>query len=320
MSEWRKSRNSSDQIGTHPPDAMIASLAERNHGCVCRAELFSLGQTRDQILHRLHIGRLRPVFPGVYAVGGVPLGLLGTLRAATLWAGAGSAISHRTAAALWGILPAAGPIHLTSPRRLSGQAGIVLHRRLLPADEVTTREGVPVTALCRTLLDIAAEEGASALSRAIREADYRRLTDRYPLAELIARHPGSRGTAIAARVLVAEGPVGHTESELEEAFVGFLRARAIPLPQLNVPLALGARRIRVDCLWSAERVVVELDGRRAHDTDERFETDRARDLVLLSHDYAPARVTWRRLHGDADGLERDLRNLLSRRQPVRAAA
>ena len=233
--------------------------------------------------------------------------------AVALWGGPGAVISHRSAAAIWGMLRSRSATHVTCWRRRNPRRGITVHQRRLPADEVTTHDGIPVTTVARTLLDIAATEGRDALIRALRQAEHLRLTDHTSLPALIARYPRGRGTAVAAGVLAERRPAGHTESELEDRFLEFLRARGIELPQTNAWLEVNGDRFRVDCLWQRERVVVELDGRQTHDADDAFESDRSRDLALMGIGFAVARVTWRRLHDDPDGLARDLRSLLTRR-------
>lgn len=292
---------------------MIAALADAQHRVVGRLQLLDLGLTARSIGYRVSIGRLHEVLPSVYSVGAKRLTVEGRGMAVALWGGQGATISHRSAAALWGVLPARGMIHVTCRRRRNPRPGIAVHQRRLAADEVTTHEGIPVTTVARTLLDIAATEGRNALVRALREAEYLRLADATSLPTLIARYPGARGSKVAASVLGERRTPGHTESELEDRFVEFLAARGLPMPRTNAWVEVRDERFRVDCLWEQEMVVVELDGHRAHDADDRFESDRRRDLALTGVGYAVARVTWRRLHDDPDGLASDLRDLLGRR-------
>ena len=66
-------------------------------------------------------------------------------------------LSHRSAAALWGIGDEGGEIEVTvrvaSPRR---RVGIRVYRRPTLADrDVTERDGIPVTGLVRTFVDLA---------------------------------------------------------------------------------------------------------------------------------------------------------------------
>ena len=239
--------------------------------------------------------------------------------AVAFWGGPGAFISHRSAAALRRILPARDTIHVTCRRRRSPRPGIVVHQRRLPADEVTTVDGIPVTTVARTLLDVAASEGRAALLRALREAEYLRLADATPLPTLISRYPRARGTAIARAVLDERRVTGHTESELEDRFLEFLDDRRIEAPRTNAWIELNSNRFRVDSLWEHERVIVELDGRQAHEGEDPFETDRRRDLALMSVGYVVVRVTWRRLRDDPDQLARELHALLDARRSTHAA-
>lgn len=312
--DFRNGGDYSRQNGSRAPDRAIAAILGRQHRVIHREQLLAIPLSPNQIAYRLRVGRLHIVHPGVYAVGGENLGREGRLVAATLWAGRGAVASHRSAAAVWGILPPGDRIHVTTPERRDPRPGLTLHQRRLPSDEVTIEDGIPVTTVARTLLDIAATEGRRAFDRALRQADYLQLADATPLLDLIARYPGGRGTAVVRAALEARRSSGHTESELENRFVEFIAARGIELPRLNASLEVQGRWVRVDCLWEAERVIVELDGRRAHEGQERREADAERDLLLGTVGYVVVRVTWKRLHEDADGLERDLRSLLAIRR------
>ena len=103
---------------------------------------------------------------------------------------------------------------------------------------------------------------------------------------------------------------GKTRSELEDRFLLFCRRRGLPLPETNVELAVRGRTLNVDCVWRKARVVLELDGRRAHDTATAFEADRSRDRALVAAGWRPTRATWTHLHAEADALEADLRAAL----------
>ena len=277
------------------------------------SQLLAIPLTRAQIKYRLRVGRLHRILPAVYAVGSAELSREGRLMAATLWAGRKAAISHRSAAALWSMLEPGERIHVATPKHVDSRRGVLVHRCRLPADEVTTLDGIPVTTAARTLLDIAATEGRHAFERALRQADFHELADATPLPTLIARYPGARGTAVARAVLETRRPTGHTESELEDRFAEFLVDRGLPPPRLNADVCVDGRWFRVDCLWEDEGVVVELDGRRAH-SGHRAEADAERDLILASAGLVVVRVGWRRLHEDPDGLEANLRALLVRRR------
>lgn len=318
--DWRFGGDSAAVRSDRRADHLIARLAEANHGVVERSQLLALGLGRDQISYRLRVGRLHRIQPRVYAPGSRVLRREGECLAAVRSAGAGSALSHGTAAWLWGLRPPSRRIDLSSPRRLAPRRGVALHRRRLPDDELTEVDGIPVTGLARTLLDLAAAQGTAALERLLREAEFRRLDDSLSLAELVARHRGQPGTAIAAAALGRRRVVRRTRSELEVRFLEFLDQRGIPLPSTNALVRVDGRSYEVDCLWRRERVAVELDGVRAHGTERAFEADRERDLSLQAAGWAIGRVTWRQLHGAPDRLERGIRGLLGRRRARRRIA
>src|SRR3712207_3528907 len=82
----------------------VFALAKRQHEMVTRSELLAMGFSHDAIRHRLRRRRLHVVFPGVYKVGTPEVTQLGLWMAAVLKCGAGAVLSHRDAAALWGLL------------------------------------------------------------------------------------------------------------------------------------------------------------------------------------------------------------------------
>lgn len=207
--------------------------------------------------------------------------------------------------------PRPGPIHITLPRKCSQRPGLVAHRARHPADELTIRDGIPVTTVARTLLDLAATEGRRPLERALREAHFRRLPGCETLGTLLNRYPGRRGTAVLAAALEAGTYRKRIRSDLEDDFLEYCRVRGIPLPETNAIVEADGRRFEVDCLWRKHRLVLELDGRSAHLIPEQIEVDLERDGLRQARGFAAHRVSPRRLDSDPDGLERQLRAALS---------
>jgi hypothetical protein len=256
----------------------------------------------------------------VYAVGHRVLGQKAVWLAGVLAGGEGAVLSHRSAAALHGLLssvPAA--THVTSPRRMHRRPGLAFHRGALPCDEVEMLDAIPVTGVSRTILDLAATCPRRVVDRALHEAQVRRLTDRVSLAELLSRYPARRGSA-AVRGALANRRVGATtvRSDLEDAFAAFVAARGLPPPEINANVRAGDRWCEVDCAWPSARVAVELDSRSVHGTIRAFEEDRSRDRALHTHGWTVVRVTARQLELDADGLHADLAAQLSRRPKGRS--
>jgi hypothetical protein len=289
----------------------IAELATRQHGVVARRQLRELGFSDDAIDRQVAGGRLHPVHRGVYSVGHRLLPNLGTWTAAVLAAGDSAALSYRSAAALWGLRQNSGArTEVTIPGARRQQRRVRFHFGALPPDEITTFDGIPVTIVTRTLLDLASVVAPRHVERAINEAEVRHLADRLSLPAILERYPGRRGAKVI-RDILGSGLIGVTRSELEELFLVFLDDHGIPRPQLNVSVSLDGRWVEVDCLWRAQRIIVELDGRHVHGTAAAYERDRARDRALAARGWRVVRVTWRQLHDEPAALAADLRDLLS---------
>jgi hypothetical protein len=222
-------------------------------------------------------------------------------------------LSHGSAAALWGVLRAGecDRIDIALPRSTQLPSPIRRHVLRLAPDEVTARRLIPVTTLARTLFDIAAGSPRERLEAAIREAEYRHRFQLKHLENLLERRPGRRGAPAIRDCLqrLGRGPRGRTRSRLEVRFAALLARTDLPLPTLNALLDLGGFKIEADCLWSDQRLIVELDGNRVHGTRVAFEADRERDRRLQASGWRVIRVTWHQLD-DPDALLADLRNLL----------
>lgn len=133
----------------------IAELAAQQHGVVSRRQLIAAGAGRDSIHHRISSKRLHRIHAGIYAVGQPKLTREGRYLAAVRACGDGAVLSHKSAAALLGLLPVpSGAIDVTVPHG-SGRIrnGIAIHEaRSLTADQVTSRDGIPCSSVARTLL------------------------------------------------------------------------------------------------------------------------------------------------------------------------
>jgi very-short-patch-repair endonuclease len=215
--------------------------------------------------------------------------------AAVLASGDLSVLSHRSAAALWGLLPVgSGPIDVTIPlggsRRRHGITVHVTRRTDLPY--MTEFEGIPCTTVARTIVDVAAVANERLLRRALDQAQFLGRFDRRALDAILARATRCRGTRTLRRVLaeVADDPP-LLRSELERRFLELVRGARLPKPIVN-GLVAGCE---VDFHWPAQRLVVETDGRAAHAHPGAFERDRRRDLELEMAGWHVVRITWRQV-------------------------
>jgi very-short-patch-repair endonuclease len=220
---------------------------------------------------------------------------------AVLACGRGAVISHRTAAALWCLLPKVSKeTHVTVPGRDRRRGdGICVHRvARLDRRDIRKLGGIPVTAPARTLLDVATMASPRELEQALAEAQARRLVRRSDLTSLLAR-VGSRPGVPALRSLIdADAGPALTRSAAERRFLALIRAAALPAPEANVRIG----RHEVDFLWRDQRLVVEVDGFRFHSSRAAFERDRRRDAELASLGFRVIRVTWRQLVERPEGV------------------
>jgi very-short-patch-repair endonuclease len=182
---------------------------------------------------------------------------------------------------------------------------------VLPADERTVVDGIPVTSVPRTVLDLAAVLPKQRLERALNEVEVQGLTDRLSIPDLLARYPRRRGSAVL-RSLLGEGAAarGVTKNDFEERFAALVDSHGLPKPRFNADLAIRGRFFSVDCLWANERLIVELDGGAVHGTPRAFESDRERDRLLLADGWRVMRVTWRQLRDQGAAIASDVRKAL----------
>jgi hypothetical protein len=219
--------------------------------------------------------------------------------AAVLAVGPGAVLSHRSAAALWGIRPSArARIEVTAPGRRRSTAAIQVHHARLAADEVTVLDAIPVTTAARTLIDLAQVLRPPELAKAANQIEILRLAapDRN-------RYRGRRGVKGLPNAEPAP-----TRNDFEADFLAFLTAHDLPTPLVNAPLG----KLEPDFRWPAAKLIAELDGFATHGTRQAFEKDRARDRKLMAAGWRVVRITWRQLHEQPQTLAAELEVLLPR--------
>ena len=277
----------------------LTALAERNHGILTVAELRTAGVTSSAEHRWVELGRLVPLWRGVYRVAGAPVTAHQRLLAAVRFNGEGAVASHRAAAWLWG-LPgfAAGFIEVSKPRGRSQrrQTGWLHGSLVLPDHHTTDRQAIPVTTPARTLFDLTSVVHPARAERALDAALASGLVHlgevQVVFAELARR--GRRGTAAMRELLDArcEGYVAPS-SELEALGRAVLAAAGLPEPAVEVDLGDGEDWIgRVDLLFREPRLVVELDSASHHSAlgDRRADTERTRRLRAAG--WRVKRVSW----------------------------
>jgi very-short-patch-repair endonuclease len=289
----------------------LARLAAKQHGVVSVGQLRELGLDASATRRRVVGGQLHPLHRGVYAVGHKVLKVHGIYMAAVLACGEGSALSHRSAAHLWDLRPSPEKVTVTVPRQRAGPSGIQVHQaRTLDDADMTSRNGIPVTSLARTLLDLAGILSSRELKRAIDQAERLQLFDLAAVDDVVARARGRRGARALRRAVAAWRP-RHTRRELEARFAELVERADLLRPLFNVFVDSGRSRHEVDAFWLSRRLVVELDGFDYHRTRADHERDSAKTADLELAGFRVVRLTWDDVTIRRRETERRLRSLLT---------
>jgi hypothetical protein len=244
--------------------------------------------------------------------------------AAVLACGANAALSHRSAAGLWGLRAdnrRKSDISLPSPSARARPA-IEVHRSVtLTANDITSVDGIPCTTIARTLVDLGDVVPRRAVERAVEQADVLRLFDLNEVERAIACAGRRRGGGMLASVLEdLQGPT-LTASDLEEAFLALCRNAGLPPPEVNAWMTLpDGTPAKIDFLWRAERLAVETDGGPFHRTRQARERDAKRDQLLRVIAFEPVRFTGRQVAREPAWVQRCLSELIARRQPLASRA
>lgn len=294
-----------------PPgvDGAIAALAGGQHGIVDRVDLHELGVANGAIARRVATARLHRLYDDVFAVGHTGLSPRGRLLAAVRACGRAAVLSHRDAAALHGLRDSArSRVDVTIPRGgRRAPPGVDLHRtRALDPVDVEVVDGIPVTTVPRTLVELAGVLGERRLRQVVHRADVLRVLDAGAVRAAADRLGGRRGLGTLRRLVGAEH--APTASELEERFLELCLRAGFPAPQVNVPVG----EFVVDFCWPDARLIVETDGAAVHGTRRAFEDDRARDVALTVAGWTVVRFTWRQIAQEPERVVAALRRLLDR--------
>lgn len=262
-------------------------LVERQHGVISRTQLLARGYSAAAIAHRLAVGRLHPVQRGIYAVGRPELSRHGVWIAAAMSCGTEAVVSHDSAARLWRIREGGRRLEVTVPLQFHRRRpGIAIYQRTLPTSERTRHEGVPVTTVHRTLLDLASRLSRGQLEAAINTADKLDLTDPERLRVALEGFAGRPGVKTLRSVLDRR-TFTFTASELERWFLPLVHAVGLPRP-LTSKYVNG---FEVDFYWPDLGLVVETDGLRYHRTPAQQARDRLRDQAHTAAGLTPLRFT-----------------------------
>jgi hypothetical protein len=291
----------------------LAELARGQHGVVSIRQLTGpLGYSRSAVARAADAGRLHRLYRGVYAVGHTRISRYGECLAAVLACGPLALLSHQSAAWLWGISTGSPvPFAVTAPTSRKLRPPIRLHQaRSLASEDRALLEGIPVTALPRTLLDLAAVIRFERLQRVLERSEELRLFDLGPVEDLLDRTVGHHGHGRLRKALALYRPAPFTRSQLERRFLAAVLAAGLPQPRTNFVEA----GFELDLFWPEERFAVELDSYATHGGHGAFERDRLRQEDLKLAGVEITRATDVRFADDPEGVIARVGRLLALRR------
>jgi predicted transcriptional regulator of viral defense system len=173
---------------------VLFELAERHGGFFATYEALELGINYRQLSHYAETGLLERPLRGAYRLTTYPAHKHSDKIVATLWAGAGSVVSHESALSVYDLAAAMPPLlHITVPHPFRGiREGVRVHIGVLRPDEQRVWDDVPVTAVERTLIDVARSSDPALVRQAVGESLDRGLTTRRRLSVALAGLPAGR--------------------------------------------------------------------------------------------------------------------------------
>lgn len=162
---------------------MLYALAEQHAGYFTARQAGEQGVSRQLLRHHVERGAIARVAHGIYRLNRFPAQRFEDIAIAVLWAGHGAVASHETALVVHGVGEAMPlVIHLTLPVKFRGKRhGVVVHVSTLQPSDCVLREGISVTSVARTLLDVASNADIAASRVATADAVARGLVTKRSL-------------------------------------------------------------------------------------------------------------------------------------------
>ncbi len=258
------------------------------------AQAIRAGATPAQVRHRRERGVWRRVLGSGLARSTLDDTPRRRVQAAGLtWPGCVAAFF--TAAAFHGLpVPDDGLVHAFVVRAPRPRAGMVPHEYLVTSEDVVTVGAGAVTTVSRTVLDCLGRLGAEDADRLATWAVTRELLTADSLEAAISARAGKRGTRALRRALadIGDGALSAAERRMHRLLS---QARVTGWEADVRVFDAGGLIGRVDVLFPAAKVVVEVDGYAYH-SRAAFQTDRTKQNRLVAAGYTVLRFTWADLH------------------------
>lgn len=297
------------------PERRVRAWLAARYGVISRQEALAFGLTANQIARRVQSGVWEVACRGVYHLAGAPMTSLSRLRVAVLAGGESCAVSHQSAAWLWGI---ARPALSVDSMRLAtitvshGRSARIPEMRIVRSRHpvrIVMRKGLPCTDPVRTIVDCATEVTAAELDDLVDRALAHKIVAIERLAKAVARSPEfrhHRGRPLLLARFQVRGIAGSPHpSVLESRMARVLRRCNIPEPKAEVCWGPD-RRYRLDFAFPDVRLVIEVDGWAGHFAPERRRSDHRRDYTLRQAGWTVLRYDWWEVTYDAARVAREI--------------
>ena len=308
-------------------ESAVIRRMQQQHGLVTRVQALDAGFTVRQIERRVGSGRWVRAARGVYRHASAPVTPLSRMLAA--WMAYGGIASHRSAAALHHVDGYQLNIVELSVTPGSGRRvrGVRFHQSTqLDLAKPIVREGILVTGMARTVLDLAAVVSRRQLDRTI-DAVLRdgqlRISDLWGVLTSHARRGRPGCAALRASIEDRFGAGLVPLSEWSRMVAELLAGGGLDYPALEHAIndARGAFVAQVDLAYPAHRVAIELDSARWHDNRASFVDDRRRRNKITVAGWDVLNFTWGDFADRPEGLRSTVVEALARKAvPNRAAA
>ena len=285
------------------------------------ADVTQMSESRRTRVRRVESGEWEQVYRDVFRSTAFAETYEQRLLAAALAAGPDGAISHRAAAAFWGVdrfdsrlVELAVPVH-RHPRLHD----VVLHRIAdLAPDDITMVGPLPVTTRTRTLLDLGAVSRPWLVSRALEQWLRERhvtIADVRAALDVIGR-PGRSGAGVLRAVLDRRAlGTQASDSPAEVVLADALRAQGAPLPVYHHQIRVGHDVFEVDFAYPEVMLAIEVDGYGPHVDPDQHDEDCRRQNLITDVGYLLRRFSARRVfsrpHHVAAEIERIRRSRLA---------
>jgi hypothetical protein len=260
------------------------------------------------------------VLPNVYAPRSAIPSRHQELSAALLWAGPGSMITGRAAAALYGLRSFEfGTVEVCAPRRLNPPDGVIFHRLSPYLDiEPTIVSTLATAPIEKALFDLISVVSKKRAGLALDEALRLRLTTLERFAAFVERiaRQGRNGVRTARELIAERDPRyekvrGPSEIDALALFDGI----RLPVAEVDYEVWYQGRLVaRCDFAYPDVKFDTEIDGDSVHTGKVDRDKDRKRDRLLERIGWTVIRFSWEEVRDTPHIVISDIKGVLDRLQ------